>query len=89
LLIILPQALRNVIPVLVGQFIGLLKDTTLVTIVGLLDILGVAQSVLSNPTWIGTQREVYLFVALLFWVLSYGMSYASRRLEQALGVGQR
>jgi len=89
LLIILPQALRNVIPVLVGQFIGLLKDTTLVTIVGLLDILGVAQSVLSNPDWIGTQREVYLFVALLFWVLSYGMSYASRRLEQALGVGQR
>ncbi len=89
LLIILPQALRNVIPVLVGQFIGLLKDTTLVTIVGLLDILGVAQSVLSNPSWIGTQREVYLFVALLFWVLSYGMSYASRRLEQALGVGQR
>ncbi len=89
LLIILPQALRNVIPVLVGQFIGLLKDTTLVTIVGLLDILGVAQSVLSNPDWIGTQREVYLFVALLFWVFSYGMSYASRRLEQALGVGQR
>ncbi len=89
LLIILPQALRNVIPVLVGQFIGLLKDTTLVTIVGLLDILGIAQSVLSNPTWIGTQREVYLFVALLFWVLSYGMSYASRRLERALGVGQR
>ena len=88
-LIILPQALRNVIPVLVGQFIGLLKDTTLVTIVGLLDILGVAQSVLSNPAWIGTQREVYLFVALVFWVLSYGMSYASRRLEHALGVGQR
>ncbi len=86
LLIILPQALRNVIPVLVGQFIGLLKDTTLVTIVGLLDILGVAQSVLSNPEWIGTQREVYLFVALLFWVISYGMSYASRRLEKALGI---
>ncbi len=88
LLIILPQALRNVIPVLVGQFIGLLKDTTLVTIVGLLDILGVAQSVLSNPEWIGTQREVYLFVALLFWVISYGMSYASRRLEKALGIGE-
>ncbi len=87
--IILPQALRNVIPVLVGQFIGLFKDTTLVYIVGLLDLLGIANSVVSNPKYLGTQREAYLFIALIYWVFSYAMSYASRRLEIALGVGER
>ncbi len=87
--IILPQALRNVIPVLVGQFIGLFKDTTLVYIVGLLDLLGIANSVISNPKYLGTQREAYLFIALIYWVFSYAMSYASRRLEIALGVGER
>jgi general L-amino acid transport system permease protein len=87
--IILPQALRTVIPVLVGQFIGLAKDTTLVAILGLFDILGIGRSVLGNPEYIGTSREVYIFVAAVFFVFSYAMSYASRRLEVALGVGER
>jgi len=87
--IILPQALRNVIPVLVNQFISLFKDTTLVAIVGLLDLLGIASTVLAQPEFIGRQREVYLFIALIYWVFSYAMSYASRRLEVALGVGER
>lgn len=87
--IILPQALRAVIPVLVGQFIGLFKDTSLVAIVGLLDLLGIAQTVLSNPNFIGKQQEVYAFVAVVYWIFSYAMSYASRRLEVALGVGER
>lgn len=87
--IILPQALRAVIPVLVGQFIGLFKDTTLVALVGLLDLLGIARGVLANPAWIGTQLEVYLFLAFIYWIFSYAMSYASRRLEVALGVGER
>ncbi len=87
--IILPQALRAVIPVLVGQFIGLFKDTSLVSIVGLLDLLGIAQTVLSNPNFIGKQQEVYAFVAAVYWIFSYAMSYASRRLEVALGVGER
>ena len=87
--IILPQALRAVIPVLVGQFISLFKDTTLVALVGLFDLLGIAKTILANPDWLGTQQEVFLLVAVLFWIFSYGMSYASRRLEQRLGVGER
>ncbi len=87
--IILPQALRNVIPVIVGQFIALFKDTSLVAIVGLLDLLGIASTVLAQPEFIGHQREVYLFIAMIYWVFSYAMSYASRRLEVALGVGER
>ncbi|MFQ5615968.1 MAG: ABC transporter permease subunit, partial [Anaerolineales bacterium] len=87
--IILPQALRAVIPVMVGQFIGLFKDTTLVAIVGLLDLLGIARGVIANPDYIGTQREVFLFISLLFFVFSYALSYTSRRIEATLGVGQR
>lgn len=87
--IILPQALRAVIPVLVGQFIGLFKDTTLVALVGLLDLLGIARGVLANPAWIGAQLEVYIFLAFIYWIFSYAMSYASRRLETGLGVGER
>ncbi len=87
--IILPQALRAVIPVLVGQFISLFKDTTLVALVGIFDLLGIARTILANPDWLGTQQEVYAIIAVLFWIFSYSMSYASRRLEQRLGVGQR
>jgi len=87
--IIMPQALKAVIPILVSQFIGLLKDTTLVMILSLFDVLGIGKSVLGNPEYIGTSKEVYLFVAALFWVLSYSMSYASQRLETSLGVGER
>lgn len=87
--IILPQALRAVIPILVSQFIGLLKDTTLVMILSLFDVLGIGKSILGNPDYIGTAKEVYLFVAALFWVLSYALSYASQRLETTLGVGER
>lgn len=87
--IVLPQALRTVIPVLVGQFIGLFKDTSLVALVGLFDLLGMARSVLANPNWLGTHQEVYVFVALVYWVFCYAMAYASRKLEETLGVGER
>ncbi len=89
LLIVLPQALRMVIPNIVGLFISLFKDTTLVLIVGLLDLLGVGRSVLAQPEWLGTQTEVYLFIAVIFFIFSYAMSFASYRLEAALGVGKR
>ncbi len=88
-LIVLPQALRLVIPANVGQFISLFKDTSLVAIMGLLELLGIGKAVLANPAYMGLQREVYLFVALVYGVFSYAMSYASRRLEIALGVGER
>ncbi len=89
ILIVLPQALRLVIPILVSQFIGLFKDTTLVSIVGLFDLLGIADTVLAQPAFLGLQREVYVFISVLYWVLSYAMSYASQRLEVSLGLGER
>jgi general L-amino acid transport system permease protein len=89
LFIILPQALRLIIPILVGQFIAVFKDTSLVAIVGLLDLVGIAKTVLAQPQFLGLQREVYVFISLLYWVLSYGMSYLSQRLEESLGVGKR
>jgi general L-amino acid transport system permease protein len=88
-LIVLPQALRAVIPATVGQFISLFKDTSLAVIVGLLELLGIGRAVLANPQWLGLYAEVYLFIAMIFGVFSYAMSYASYRLETALGVGER
>lgn len=87
--IILPQALRLIIPILVGQFIAVFKDTSLVAIIGLLDLVGIGKTVLAQPDFLGLQREVYVFISLLYWVLSYGMSYLSQRLEDSLGVGKR
>lgn len=91
-LIILPQALTKVIPALVGQFISLFKDTALVALVGLLDLLGVAQSVVQQPAWLGIAggitKEVYLFAATVYFIFSFGMSFASRRLERELGEGR-
>ena len=87
--IILPQALHAVIPVLVGQFIGLFKDTSLVALVGLFDLLGIARTILGNPNWLGTHREVYAFIGLLYWIFSYTMSYTSRRIEARLAVANR
>ena len=88
-LIVLPQALRAVIPAIVGQFISLFKDTTLVAIVGLLDLLGIAKAVTGQKEFIGLHKEVYAFAAVIFFIFCYTMSHASRRLEQALGVGER
>jgi general L-amino acid transport system permease protein len=84
LLIILPQALKIVIPVLVGQFIALFKDTSLVVIVGLLELMGIAKAVLAQPDFLGLQAEVYLFVALVYVVFCYLMSDLSQRLERRL-----
>jgi general L-amino acid transport system permease protein len=92
-LIVLPQALRAVIPDLVGQFIGLFKDTSLVALVGLADFLSSGRSILVQPAWSniagGITREVYLSIALVYFVVSFGMSWASRRIERELGVGKR
>ena len=89
LYIVLPQALRSVIPANVGLFISLLKDTTLVTIIGLLEVLGISRAILAQPDSFGAQMEVYVFIAAVFFILCYAMSQASYRLERALGVGER
>lgn len=90
-LIVLPQALRNVIPALVGQFISLFKDTSLVFIVGLLDLLKVAQDINSQPDFVGQglQAETLMFASFVYWAFCYSMSRASQRLESRLGVGER
>jgi general L-amino acid transport system permease protein len=90
LLIILPQALRAVIPALVGQAIAIFKDTSLVFIIGLTEILAVAQKVVpGQPSFVGSQRENLLFVAFVYWMFTFTFSRASQRLERKLGVGER
>ena len=89
LLIVLPQALRAVIPAIVGQFIGLFKDTSLLSLFGILELVGISRSVLANPAYSGRYAEVYVFIGVIYWVFCYSMSLASRKLEQTLGVGQR
>jgi len=90
-LILLPQALRAVIPALVGQFISLFKDTSLVFVVGLTELLAVAEIVTQQPDFRaqGLIVETLLFVAFVYWAGSYWMSRESQRLEQRLGVGIR
>ncbi len=88
LFIVLPQALRAVIPAIVGQFISLFKDTSLVAIIGLLDLLGIGRSVLGNSEWTGLQAEVFLFIALIYFIFTYAMSHVSQKIEADLGVGK-
>jgi general L-amino acid transport system permease protein len=90
LFIVLPQALRAVLPAIVGQFIALFKDTTLVVIVGINDLLGIGRSIInSDPEFVQLQMEVYIFIAIIYWIFSYLMSIASNRLEAAMGVRTR
>jgi len=90
-LVILPQALRAVIPGLVGQAISLFKDTTLVLIIGQTDLLAVAQIVTKQGDFLGQGyiAESLMFVAIIYWIASYWMSRESQRLEARLGVGVR
>ncbi|MCX5905621.1 MAG: amino acid ABC transporter permease, partial [Deltaproteobacteria bacterium] len=80
--IILPQALKIVIPPMVNNFIGILKDTSLVGIIGLTDLLQAAFAASSNPAWMGKIEEAYLFVAALYWIMCNGLSRFSRYLEE-------
>jgi len=88
-LIVLPQALRAVIPALVSQFISLFKDTSLVFILALTDLLAIARIAPAQPGFIGDHAEALIFVALIYWVVAFSMSRASQQLERNLGVGER
>ena len=83
--VILPQALRNALPGIVGTFIGLLKDTTLVLIIGLFDFLGMIQLAAADPAWSAQSTAVtgYVFAALVFWSLCFGLSRVGNLLEKA------
>ena len=89
--IVLPQALRNSIPALIGQFISLLKDVSLLVIIGLQEMLGIVDVVLARPEFTnqGYTPEAYAFVGTIYWTLCFSMSRAAQRLETRLGVGTR
>lgn len=88
-LIVLPQALKISIPGIVNTFIGLYKDTTLVIIIGLLDPLGIGRASLADSKWTGLSNEVYIFVALFFFVSCFAMSRYSLYLEGKLETGHK
>ena len=81
-LIILPQALRHVLPSLVGRCIALFKDTSLVIIVGLLDFLGIAKAAAQDPQWLGHDAEAYIFCAAVYWAICFSMSRYGRSIER-------
>jgi general L-amino acid transport system permease protein len=82
--VVLPQALRVALPATVGQFISLLQDTTLLSLIGLLDLLGTARTVMANPAFLGRNAEVYLVLAVLFWCCCAALGLGSRALETRL-----
>ena len=87
--IVLPQALRVSIPPLVGATISTFKETSLLTIIGIMDFLRVANSVIPGQTqFLGVKMEGLLFVCMIYWIAAYSMSKFSQRLEKHLGVGE-
>ncbi|MEM9451182.1 MAG: amino acid ABC transporter permease [Cyanobacteria bacterium P01_E01_bin.6] len=86
--IILPQALKTAIPAIVGQFISLFQDTTLLATLGLIELLGIANTALANPKYLGRYAEVYLFVGVIYWFFCYALSLGSRQVEKQLNTGR-
>ena len=84
LLVILPQALKLVIPGIANTFLALVKDTPLIFVVGLLELAGMIGLAKTNPKWLGMAIEGYVFAGLVFWVICYAMSRYSQRLEKKL-----
>ena len=82
--VVLPQALRVALPAVVGDFITLLQDTTLLSLIGLLDLLGIARTVMANPAFLGKNAEVYLVLGVLFWCCCAALGLGSRALETRL-----
>ncbi len=80
-LIILPQALRISLPAMTNEFIALVKNTTLVLVVSILDLLGIAQSSFADPAWVGMNMEAYLFSGTIYWLICFALSRWSRSLE--------
>ncbi|MEH6490975.1 amino acid ABC transporter permease [Halopseudomonas sp.] len=88
-LVILPQALKLVIPGIVNTFIALFKDTSLVIIIGLFDLLNSIKQATTDPAWLGMATEGYVFAALVFWIFCFGMSRYSMHLERKLDTGHK
>lgn len=88
-LIILPQTLRIVIPPLINTFIGLFKDTSLVTVIGMFDLLAIAALSTANPSWFGKIIEAYVFIALIYWSIFHTMGRYSSYLERRFQTTQK
>jgi len=80
-LVVLPQALRIAVPALTNQAVGLLQNTSLMALLGLVELLGISRSLLANPDFIGRHLEVYVWLAGLYWLLCTAMALLARRLE--------
>jgi general L-amino acid transport system permease protein len=88
----MPQALKLVIPGIVNTFIGMFKDTTLVLIISMFDLLGVVkQNISGDPTWATPQtaKTGYIFAGMIFWIFCFGMSRYSQYMERRLDTGRR
>jgi general L-amino acid transport system permease protein len=83
-MIVLPQALRIALPAMTNEFIALFKNTTLVLIVSIFDLLGIAQAALADPAWVGMNMEAYVFAGAIYWFACFGLSQWSRRQEKRL-----
>lgn len=88
-LVVLPQALRIATPALVNSFIGLFKDTTLIYVIGVLDVTGVLRNAVTDFAWQGLETEAYVFVAAIFWAFCFGLSRWSAGLERRLKTPKR
>lgn len=88
-LIILPQALRMVIPAITNTYVGLFKETTLVSIIGLYDFLGIVHSASQDPAWLGMGMEGYAFCAIIYFIICYGMTRLSYYAERHYQTGQQ
>ena len=84
----LPQALRIVVPGIINTVVDLFKDTTLVTIIGLFDLLGAVEQALKDPAWLGFANEGYVFSAVVFFVCCFAMSAYGRSMERRLAKGK-
>ncbi len=88
-LIVLPQALKLVIPGIVNTFIALFKDTSLVLIIGLFDLMNTVHNATTNPDWLGFSTEGYVFAAAVYWLFCFSMSRYSQNLEKRLHTGHK
>ena len=87
-LVVVPQALRLVVPAMVNQLIIIVKDTSLVVVVGMHDLLGIAELTVRGAVWLGRTYEAYAFVGLIYWVICFSISRASLRLETRFRQGR-
>jgi general L-amino acid transport system permease protein len=83
-LIILPQVIKNIIPVLVNSFTGMVKDTSLISIIGLLDLVGISTAIAANPEFMSDSQQVLLFLSMIYFILCFSISRTSRKIEASM-----